>query len=412
MIARCKGCSDLLPEDMLRFRYIESIFHDSCITWGYEEVRTPMLEYLSLFTSSGTLTPQMLKRVYSFLDWDGWSGERVVLRPDGTIPAARLYIDNLQEMEVARLCYTSNIFRFDETGKKSRENWQLGAELIGVTGSEANAELITLALETLSRLGFEDVELRLSHSQLIKAVLAQLEPNADEQHKIFDQLLDGDVALMSRLEAEKPELFRTLKLLMENKGTSAAFLKNVMAMAGAAGGDLEEPLNDFIAGVDVLDKLGVSYQIDLASGKGFEYYTGVIFHLFVNGEHVGGGGRYDKLIPLLGGLDKPAAGFALYLNRLIPMIDAEDMYDMVEEKILIKYEGDNLKNAYEMANLIRECGISAELFYPGVDTAAYGWAVTVKAADSYEVTDLIEDKTTEFKNQAEVICLLSGEEDA
>ena len=65
-----------------------------------------------------------------------------------------------------------------------------------------------------------------------------------------------------------------------------------------------------------------------------------------------------------------------------------------------------------MANLIRECGISAELFYPGVDTAAYGWAVTVKAADSYEVTDLIEDKTTEFKNQAEVICLLSGEEDA
>ncbi|PKH45558.1 ATP phosphoribosyltransferase regulatory subunit, partial [Dehalococcoides mccartyi] len=318
MIARCKGCSDLLPEDMLRFRYIESIFHDSCITWGYEEVRTPMLEYLSLFTSSGTLTPQMLKRVYSFLDWDGWSGERVVLRPDGTIPAARLYIDSLQEMEVARLCYTSNIFRFDETGKKSRENWQLGAELIGVTSPEANAELITLALETLARLGFEDVELRLSHAQLIKAVLAQLEPNADEQHKIFDQLLDGDIALMSRLETEKPELFRTLKLLMENKGTSASFLKNVMAMAGTAGGELEEPLNDFIAGVDVLDKLGVSYQIDLASGKGFEYYTGVIFHLFVNGEHVGGGGRYDKLIPLLGGPDKPAAGFALYLNRLIP----------------------------------------------------------------------------------------------
>ncbi|PKH45550.1 ATP phosphoribosyltransferase regulatory subunit, partial [Dehalococcoides mccartyi] len=109
---------------------------------------------------------------------------------------------------------------------------------------------------------------------------------------------------------------------------------------------------------------------------------------------------------------KPAAGFALYLNRLIPMIDAEDMYDMVEEKILIKYQGDNLKTAYEIANLIRECGISAELFYPGVDTAAYGWAVTVKAEDCYEVTDLIEDKTLELKEQSEVIYLLNGEEDA
>ena len=86
---RCKGTRDLSPGEMAVFRLIEGVFRDACLNWGYKEVRTPTLEYLHLFTSVGTLTPGMLGRVYSFLDWDGWSGERVVLRPDGTIPWRR-----------------------------------------------------------------------------------------------------------------------------------------------------------------------------------------------------------------------------------------------------------------------------------------------------------------------------------
>ena len=93
---KAKGTQDLSPEDMRRFRLIEGVFRDSCLKWGYEEVRTPTLEYLHLFTSTGTLTPSRLNKVYSFLDWDGWSGERVVLRPDGTIPIARLYIEDMK----------------------------------------------------------------------------------------------------------------------------------------------------------------------------------------------------------------------------------------------------------------------------------------------------------------------------
>ncbi|HET8944012.1 MAG TPA: ATP phosphoribosyltransferase regulatory subunit, partial [Dehalococcoidia bacterium] len=85
---------DWLPDDMARFRKIEQAFRDVCLGWGYEEVRTPTIEHLHLFTSAGTLSPQMLGRVYSFLDWDGWTGERVVLRPDSTIPVARLYAES------------------------------------------------------------------------------------------------------------------------------------------------------------------------------------------------------------------------------------------------------------------------------------------------------------------------------
>ena len=102
-VQRCKGMNDLLPDEMAVLRQIESIYRGCCARWGYQEVKTPTIEYLHLFTSAGTLTPAMLGRVYSFLDWDGWSGERVVLRPDGTIPVARLYTESYQKEELARL---------------------------------------------------------------------------------------------------------------------------------------------------------------------------------------------------------------------------------------------------------------------------------------------------------------------
>jgi len=126
-VSRCKGTRDLLPQDMARFRQIEAEIRACCLGWGYREVRTPVLEYLHLFTSAGTLSPDMLGRVYSFLDWDGWSGERVVLRPDGTIPVARLYVENMQDMPITRLFYVENMFAFEGTGEESRERWQGGA---------------------------------------------------------------------------------------------------------------------------------------------------------------------------------------------------------------------------------------------------------------------------------------------
>ena len=70
-IQKCKGSRDLSPEEMGRFRFIEGAFRECCLRWGYGEVRTPILEYLHLFTSTGTLTPSLLGKVYSFLDWDG-----------------------------------------------------------------------------------------------------------------------------------------------------------------------------------------------------------------------------------------------------------------------------------------------------------------------------------------------------
>ena len=197
---RCKGTRDLSPEEMVRFRLIEGVFRDNCLKWGYQEVRTPTIEYLHLFTSAGTLTPSMLGKVYSFLDWDGWSGERVVLRPDGTIPVARLYIDTMADKSMAKFFYVDNTFIFDETGRNTRERWQCGAELIGAGSPLADAELILLVLEVLKKIRLEGVELKLSHAGLIKTLLVKLWLRPAEQTRIFGQILDGNEEALAKVK--------------------------------------------------------------------------------------------------------------------------------------------------------------------------------------------------------------------
>jgi len=335
-IQRAKGTQDFTPAEMKKFRRIEGLFRDSCLKWGYGEVRTPTLEYLHLFTSTGTLTPSRLGKVYSFLDWDGWSGERVVLRPDGTIPIARLFIDDMAGAEQAKLFYVSNVFIFEETGTETREKWQCGAELIGPGSTTADVELMLVSLGVLKKLGLKNVELRLSHADLIRALLAKFGLSAGEQASVFDRILDGDETVLSETKSANPEMGKTLTPLLELKGKSSGFLKNLKALFNQDFPELGPALNNFIEIADLLEEMGIKYQIDIASGRGFEYYTGVMFKLINNGEQVGGGGRYDALIPLMGGKDIPASGFALYLDQLMGLVKTDDTADTSLPGILIK----------------------------------------------------------------------------
>ncbi len=407
---RCKGTRDLSPEEMSRFRLIEGVFRDCCLKWGYEEVRTPTLEYLHLFTSTGTLTPSRLRRVYSFLDWDGWSGERVVLRPDGTIPIARLYIETMAEKELAKLFYVTNVFSFEETGKETRERWQCGAELIGAGSATADVELLFVALEVLKKLGLKDVEARLSHAGLIRTLLVKFGLSHEEQTQVFDQILDGNLAMLTRLKPERPELGRTLAALLDLKGKSSGFLKNMRSLFNRDLPELDAPFNNFIDIVDRLEALGCDYQIDITSGRGFEYYTGVMFQLFVGNEQVGGGGRYDALIPLLGGRDTPASGFALYIDHLMSLIKPENLAEPSVGKILVKSvpKGTGaLKRAFDLANLLHEAGYPAEVSLGTQEPANLGWLIEVRnKAPRYLLTGRINQRKFKAETETEVLQLL------
>ncbi len=406
-VQRCKGTRDLSPEEMIRFRFIEEAFKGCCLKWGYEEVKTPTLEYLHLFTSTGTLTPGMLGKVYSFLDWDGWSGERVVLRPDGTIPVARLYIDSMEDKGLAKLFYVTNIFMFEETGKETRERWQGGAELIGVSSPLADIELIILALEVLKKVGLGDIELKLFHVGLIRGLLLGLGLSPGEQAKIFDQILDGDVEALARIKPGKPELDEALSLLLGLKGKSSGFLKNFKGLFTQNLPELDSSLDNFISIVDLLEALGYNYQIDIASGRGFEYYTGMIFQLFMGKEKIGGGGRYDALIPLMGGRNVPASGFALYFDRLMNLLKPATSAQPLAQRILIKPEPEAIKQGFNMASCLREAGYVAEFKLEGQEPANLRWMLEVRSkAPLFVLTDRVKHKRFELKTADEVLALL------
>ncbi|MEE8369974.1 MAG: ATP phosphoribosyltransferase regulatory subunit, partial [Dehalococcoidia bacterium] len=319
---RCRGMRDLLPPQMRRYRRIEEAFRGVCQGWGYAEVRTPTIEQLHLFTSAGTLSPQALGRVYSFLDWDGWSGERVVLRPDSTIPMARLYVESMGEERWAKLFYTQNVFRFAQ-GDESREDRQCGVELIGDTQPEGDVELVLMGCEALRRLGLEPT-LRLSNPGILRTVLARAGFEAGERLSVYDRILDGDFSALDEIQQRLPEAGVSLRALLASAGEGPPYLNNLRSALLPTVPEMEKPLDDLMAVATVLAETGFSPRLTPALARDFEYYTGPVFQFLVGEQVVGRGGRYDALISLVGGLAMPASGFALDVDLLMELLPDDE----------------------------------------------------------------------------------------
>jgi histidyl-tRNA synthetase len=316
---RSNGMRDMLPADMERFRRIELTFRDVCLGWGYEEVRTPTIEHLYLFTSAGTLSPQMLDRVYSFLDWDGWSGERVVLRPDSTIPTVRLFTEQMADRDGARLFYVQNVLRFEQ-GDARREDWQCGVELLGDTYPRGDVELILLARETLQRLGLAP-RLKLSHPGIVRALLDKAGLALPDQLDLYDRVLAGDLAPLDEVEAKLPGS-ASIRSLLSMEGDGPAYIKKLESVLQPAVLEIAGPLRELAAVSAMLSSMGVAHEIAPLLVRGFEYYTGPVFHVFVGDQKVGGGGRYDGLVSLVGDRALPASGFAIEIDAVSPLLAA------------------------------------------------------------------------------------------
>ncbi len=351
---------DMLPDDMERFRLTESAFRTACLGWGYREVRTPTIERLHLFTAAGTLSPQMLERVYSFLDWDGWSGERVVLRPDSTIPVARLYVEQLKDAPVAKLFYIQSVLRFAQ-GDASREDWQCGAELIGDTYPLGDIELILIACEVLERLGFTP-EIKLSDPGIVRAILSRAGYEQMEQLSLYDRLLDGDSNALSEVQQRLPQGTVAGLDMLSMEGDGSAFLKNLRSVLEPGIPEAGAPLEELGTIADVLTGIGRSARIAPALVRNFEYYTGPVFHLFVEGTKVAGGGRYDALLSQVGQRSIPASGFALEIEPLASLLARGELAG--RPQVAIRSAGKNgadLGAVFALASALRDAGVNVQL---------------------------------------------------
>lgn len=389
---KCRGMRDWLPADMVRFRRIEDAFREGCTAYGYEEVKPPTIEYLQLFTALGTLTPAMVGRVYSFLDWDGWTGERVVLRPDSTIPVARLYVENLSPRVPCRLFYVTNSFVFEETGSKQRERWQCGAEFIGGAAVVADVEMVQLAQDVIARLGLDGIRFQMCHAGLLKAMIEELDLEASAKQRLVESVLEGDWQAVRQSVDSMAETKRYLSLLLHLQGNSAGYLANVKSLASGARPEFHSALDEFIEVTTVLDDLEYKYEIDITAVRTFEYYTGLCFQLVsAAGDKVGGGGRYDDLIPLMGGPHTSACGFALYMDQLIGLLAAPQQSTRGVVIVCDDASPSSLCRTLEAARELRAAGGRAVVaIRRGAEfTGQFRWILRVKpeSVDTVLLTD-------------------------
>jgi histidyl-tRNA synthetase len=351
---RVPGMRDLVGDEMARIRSVEDAFAATASAWGFDEVRTPLVEYLHLYTVSGALAPQMLHRVYSFLDWDGWSGERVVLRPDSTVAIARLYAERFAG-QTARLSYRQSVLRFAVAGEE-REAWQCGAELIGQSGTEVDSQLVVMALEVFQRLGLARPAVVISHPGVVRALLARTGLSPEEQVGIYDRVLAGDTGVEHEIAKALPALASGLKLLLEIEGSGPGYIDNLRAAFVPQVPEIAGALTELTTLSQVLADLGVEHTISSALVRDFEYYTGLVFHLRHDGQLIAGGGRYDRLIGLVSEAQAPACGFALDTTAVADLLAADERSP---RSVTVVAEGPEIARGLDLVRSLHEAGLEA-----------------------------------------------------
>lgn len=317
-----ENIADVLPSEARKIEDLRRVFLDHFRSYGYELVMPPMLEYIeSLLTGAGQ---DMDLRTFKLVDQV--SGRTMGLRADMTTQVARIDAHLLNRASVTRLCYAGNVLQTKPSGlHATREPIQIGAEIYGHAGLEADAEIQELVLGCLGLAGIREVRLDLCHVGVLRAIL-ELDPLAKKQEDTLFTLLESkDLPSIDQLSRSfSPEVRSALMLLPTLYGDVS-----ILQVA-------REKLPAVRGVVDALDELAylaglvgsAQITIDLADLRGYHYHSGVMFSAFVPGlpNAVARGGRYDHVGEAFGRA-RPATGFSLDLRelaRLMPVAERKD----------------------------------------------------------------------------------------
>jgi histidyl-tRNA synthetase len=305
-----KGTFDVLPEDAARRAALETQVRRILGAAGYRRIETPTFEATDLFARGvGEATDIVQKEMYSF---DDGGGRSLTLRPEGTAPVCRAYIDHGMHKlpQPVKLWYLSSFFRAEAPQRgRYRQFWQVGAEAIGSDAPEVDAELIVLLAELLEALGVREVHLRL-------ASLGNPETRAEYRAELTAYLHqhEGDLStdVRGRIDLNPMRAFDSA-----DPGTQSVMAGAPTLLERLAAEDAEH----FARVRELLDDVEIRYELDPTLVRGLDYYTRTLFE-FTSGalgaqSAVGGGGRYDRLIEQLDGPRTPGAGWAAGVERML-----------------------------------------------------------------------------------------------
>jgi histidyl-tRNA synthetase len=181
--------------------------------------------------------------------------------------------------------------------------------------------VIAVVRGVLRRLGFERLTLRLSHTGIIRSILATAGYSPEEQLTLYDRLIDGDPSVWPEIAGALPQTGAPLTMLRDLTGGQVHGLANLQSALGPTLPAIVPPIEELRTIASSLELAGCSYELDLTIVRGFEYYTGPVFQVLIDGENVAGGGRYDGLIASQEGHSVPACGFAISIEPLLDRLD-------------------------------------------------------------------------------------------
>ena len=301
-------------------RTIEDTAMSVFAAWSYEEVITPSVDYYDLFEQGMGQTEA--QRGFRFTDNDG---RLLALRPDVTSSVARMAATLLSERpRPLRFCYAAPVFRQQTQSHAEwrRENTQLGCELIGVDGHEADLEVLRLAAEILARLDLQaNYCITINNVEIFNGVAASLNLPAPAREQLRRLIDTRETAELQRFLAAYPggdaRAFLQPAQLTGKREVLQAALKSIANERSAAALDSLEQLWTAIESLGLAD----SFEIDLSDVSSLDYYTGLSLKVFVRGAgtSVGRGGRYDGLTGNFG-RPEPAVGFVLNLDALTEVL--------------------------------------------------------------------------------------------
>ena len=310
-----KGTKDIMPDQVYKWHYVEKKWKEICERYGFKEIRTPMFEHTELFQRGiGDTTDVVQKEMYTFNDHGGRS---ITLKPEGTSPAVRAFLEHktYAEVQPTKIYYDIPCFRYEKPQSgRLREFHQFGVETFGTPNMVADAEIIAIGYDFLTEMGVTDLTLeinsvgcpvcRANHRTALKEFL---KPK-------YDQLCD---TCKSRYEKNP------MRILDCKSPIDQALVEGAPMMLDYLCDECKEAFEEL---KENLEAMNIPYVVNPKIVRGLDYYTKTAFEFVTNSigaqGTVCGGGRYDNLAEEVGGLPIPGVGFGLGKGRLLMLMEA------------------------------------------------------------------------------------------
>jgi histidyl-tRNA synthetase len=353
------GMNDILPDEVKLWQKLESSARCIFEAYGFEEIRTPIIEDTSLFSRGiGTETQVVQKEMYTFADK---GGDSVTMRPEGTAGVVRAYIEHAlsAQDEITKLYYMGSMFRYERPQKgRLRQFHQIGAELLGVDSPQADAEVVIIIDRLAKAVGIREFDVCVNS-------LGTLDERKPYLEKLVGYFRASEDALCvdcrNRLEKNPLRLFDCKNERCQGIGAQAPLLIDNLS---------EESKRHFGIFQEALTKAGVAFKVIPRIVRGLDYYEKTSFE-FVSDRlgsqsAFGGGGRYNRLVEELGGKPTPGVGFGLGCERMILLMQeflgAEEKSDL-HGVYFIGFNQAGLDKGRELMQFVRDLGVRAEAGY-------------------------------------------------